>query len=193
MDVAAPQKVAIWCLVFGLGLSTSLFAQDAANPRRPRRGMLRRLTPPVIRLSASDEPSDTSKKSPESSESKAVVDDPNRVYDPSCPIYFRERPMGKRKERLRTMITNRHYEPDWYRFYRHQHFGYHPTQWLPWPENWMQCRRPIPGPHPYDLKQPDPLPYDIGGPDGARPRNSTQAPPLQEPRRLDEPAQKNNP
>lgn len=74
-----------------------------------------------------------------------------------CPPYYRDRPKGCDKDKKRHIIlNNRMNEPEWYRYYRCQHYGYHPTQWAPWPEGWLSCRKPQPGPHPYDLKQPEP-------------------------------------
>lgn len=72
-----------------------------------------------------------------------------------CPPFYRIRPKGHKDEKKRIMLYNRLSEPDWYHYYRCQHYGYYPTQWAPWPEGWMLCRRPLPGPHPYDLKQPE--------------------------------------
>lgn len=54
------------------------------------------------------------------------------------------------------MLDNRLSEPEWYRYYRCQHYGHYPTQWAVWPDGWLLCRYPHPGPHPYDLKQPEP-------------------------------------
>lgn len=114
------------------------------------------------------------------------------VVQEPCPLYFRNRPHGCKKEKREIMFHNRVGEPEWYRYYRCQHFGYHPTIWTPWPDNWLTCR-PAPGKHPYDLMQPGDLPQELE--EGRRlrvtpPRNSTQeAPPLrpddlQEPKKL---------
>lgn len=71
-----------------------------------------------------------------------------------CQPYYRNRPKGCKKEDIK--VLNRSGEPDWYRYYRCVHFGYHPTQWHPWPEGWLTCRYPIPGKHPYDIVRPKP-------------------------------------
>lgn len=104
--------------------------------------------------------------------------------DGACPPYYRNRPVGHKKEQKRIMLQNRLGEPEWYRYYRCQHFGYHPTQWMPWPEGWMTCRRPMPGPHPYDLRQPAPK-----NSTGARPTppQTPPSPPRQRPDTLPEP------
>lgn len=65
-----------------------------------------------------------------------------------CAPYLRNRPIGCEKNRIK--VYNRENEPNWYRYYRCCHYGYHPTQWAPWPEGWLTCRHPQPGPHPYD-------------------------------------------
>lgn len=71
---------------------------------------------------------------------------------PNCPLYYRDRPEGKKEIREGIILNNRSSEPEWYRYYRCQHYGYHPTHWRAWPEGWMNCRNPQPGPHPYDVK-----------------------------------------
>lgn len=110
--------------------------------------------------------------------------------DGPCPLYFRDRPHGCKKEKRATMLQNRIGEPEWYRYYRCQHFGYHPTIWTPWPENWLMCR-PAPGKHPYDTAGSDPKLLKA---DAEReqqrlergPLNSTQPPPLR-PQEVDAP------
>lgn len=86
-------------------------------------------------------------------------------------------------------MYNRQNEPNWYRYYRCCHYGYHPTQWAPWPEGWLTCRSPEPGEHPYDYHPPRPdqktldrerrLSREAQGPDDRR-----------EPERLDDPLEK---
>lgn len=71
-----------------------------------------------------------------------------------CPPYYRSRPTGSHAQREQTMINNRLFEPEWYRYYRCCHYGHYPTQWAPWPPGWLACRMPYPGYHPYDIKQP---------------------------------------
>ena len=73
-----------------------------------------------------------------------------------CIPYLRNRPdpHGNQGDRIR--MYNRKYEPNWYRYYRCCHYGYHPTQWAAWPEGWLTCRHPQPGPHPYDYQPPKP-------------------------------------
>lgn len=97
-----------------------------------------------------------------------IVDDPDSMVAPDCggdcPLYFRKPlPHGIHKRR-EVMLENRLNEPDWYKYYRHKHYGYHAPVWGVWPEGWDSCRfpqGPSPnsiwvGPHPYDIKQPDP-------------------------------------
>lgn len=98
--------------------------------------------------------------------------------DGICPLYFRDRPRGCKKEKRAIMLNNRIGEPEWYRYYRCEHFGYHPTVWTPWPDNWLTCR-PVPTKHPYDLTQPDPLPAEILEPDSASPRRPPRVRPPQ--------------
>lgn len=88
--------------------------------------------------------------------------------DGPCNLYYRDRPRGCRDDKRHTIVQNRLGEPDWYKYYRREHFGYHPTTWMAWPENWLMCRNPVPGPHPYDLKQPE-------SKADKKPKNSTDA------------------
>lgn len=74
--------------------------------------------------------------------------------DAPCQPYYRNRPYGCQADRIK--LANRMGEPDWYRYYRCVQFGYHPTQWHPWPEGWLACRYPQPGKHPYDIERPKP-------------------------------------
>lgn len=106
--------------------------------------------------------------------------------DENCPPYYRNRPEGHKKQQKRIMLQNRLGEPEWYRYYRCQHFGYHPTHWMPWPEGWMTCRNPKPGPHPYDLKQPMPK-GARPAPPSSRSAQAEETPPRQQPPRLPEP------
>ena len=69
-----------------------------------------------------------------------------------CPVFYRQRPVGPKRVKRRIMLNNRLSEPHWYKYYRCQHYGYHPTQWNPWPCGWMTCRNPHPGDHPYDIR-----------------------------------------
>lgn len=106
-----------------------------------------------------------------------VAAEPDAVLCPgcgngACPPYYRNRPRGHKGERRRISLQNRLLEPDWYRVYRREHFGYYPTQWNAWPDGWMNCRYPHPGAHPYDLKQPE-----SKKPAANAPRNSTANPP----------------
>lgn len=80
---------------------------------------------------------------------------PDGCRNGNCELYYRDRPRGCRDDKRHTILQNRSGEPDWYKYYRKEHFGYHPTTWMAWPENWLMCRNPVPGPHPYDLKQPE--------------------------------------
>ena len=73
-----------------------------------------------------------------------------------CIPYLRNRPEACGNQSDRIKMYNRMYEPNWYRYYRCCHYGYHPTQWAPWPEGWLTCRNPQPGPHPYDYQPPRP-------------------------------------
>jgi hypothetical protein len=69
-----------------------------------------------------------------------------------CEPYYRNRPYGHPADKRRTIMDNRASEPSWYKYYRCTHYGYHPTNWAPWPEGWLSCRQPLPGDHPYDIK-----------------------------------------
>jgi hypothetical protein len=71
-----------------------------------------------------------------------------------CAPYLRNRPEGCESDRIK--MYNRMHEPNWYRYYRCCHYGYHPTQWQAWPEGWLTCRHPEPGSHPYDYHPPKP-------------------------------------
>ena len=79
---------------------------------------------------------------------------PVDVEGEQCPVFYRQRPTGHKRKRRKIMLENRMSEPEWYRYYRCRHFGFHPTQWHAWPDGWLDCRAPTPGPHPYDLKPP---------------------------------------
>ncbi len=71
---------------------------------------------------------------------------------PHCPPFYSKPVYGMPAEKRIAMMYNRMNEPDWYKYYRCTHYGYHPTHWAAWPEGWMRCRRPTPGPHPYDTE-----------------------------------------
>lgn len=73
-----------------------------------------------------------------------------------CQPYYRNRPKGCHPDQIK--LANRMGEPNWYRYYRCVHFGYHPTQWHAWPDGWLTCRHPQPGKHPYDIERPKPDP-----------------------------------
>lgn len=109
-----------------------------------------------------------------------------------CTPYYRNRPVGKKNEQKRIMMHNRLSEPEWYRYYRCQHNGYYPTQWAPWPEGWMACRRPHPGTHPYDLFRPPPR-NSTGGERPFLLEDPGTPPARQEPERLPEPGSLNVP
>ncbi|MFO0945336.1 MAG: hypothetical protein U1D30_05225 [Planctomycetota bacterium] len=109
-----------------------------------------------------------------------------------CTPYYRNRPVGKPNEQKRIMMHNRLNEPEWYRYYRCQHYGHYPTQWAAWPEGFMACRRPHPGPHPYDLFRPPPR-NSTGGERPLPPSEPDVPPARQEPERLPEPGSLNVP
>lgn len=73
-----------------------------------------------------------------------------------CIPYLRNRPDAHCNQGDRIKMYNRMYEPNWYKYYRCCHYGYHPTQWAAWPDGWLTCRHPQPGPHPYDYQPPKP-------------------------------------
>lgn len=99
-----------------------------------------------------------------------------------CPLFYRERPKGHSYERRQMIkLYNRTHEPAWYKKYKCCYFGYYPTYWWAWPGGWMDCRYPQPGPHPYDLKQPEPK-------SAGRPDKDLSPPPRGVPRRNDEDA-----
>lgn len=90
----------------------------------------------------------------------SISNAPVVMEGPTCPNgycepFYRIRPKGTHDQKRSIKVYNRLNEPDWYKYYRCEHYGYYPTQWAPWPEGWLACRRPYPGPHPYDLKQPE--------------------------------------
>ncbi|MGL4462083.1 MAG: hypothetical protein ACRC1K_08010 [Planctomycetia bacterium] len=75
-------------------------------------------------------------------------------YGAGLPVFYRRRPNYFHHGKAAAVVhANRLQEPDWYRQYRCDHFGYYPTQWAPWPQGWLDARRPAPGPHPYDVQQ----------------------------------------
>lgn len=88
---------------------------------------------------------------------------PPEAYCPNgeCPVYYRRRPYGKPVEQAMTILDNRAGEPDWYKHYRWNHYGYYPTRWAAWPCNWLACRGAVPEPHPYDREPPQANTRDV--------------------------------
>lgn len=146
--VVAPSLFAFW-----------LFLAGASVAQQPTIGLLA-ITPPLRPVGHVAMPTAPASSSAPSGAALVPIDVDSAAKpgaycsDAPCQPYYRNRPKGCRKEQIK--VQNRAYEPNWYHYYRCVHFGYHPTQWHPWPDGWLTCRYPAPGKHPYDIVRPKP-------------------------------------
>ena len=117
-------------------------------------------SPEITRTASNAEPQQITPAAPPAIESTTVAppasdcDHPGGCANGMCEPYYRDRPKGDKDRKRHIIINNRAGEPEWYKHYRCNQFGYYPTQWAAWPEGWLMCRNPQPGDHPYDRRQP---------------------------------------
>lgn len=130
-------------------------AEAAAPAPLPKKPEPATATPPLKPAPATSEPKYTRPAQPAQSTNitppLAVAGD-NDGDCADCEPFYRDRPYGKKKMREGVIINNHNNEPNWYRYYRCEHYGHYPTQWSAWPDGWLKCRGPVVDPHPHDVE-----------------------------------------